>query len=66
MRGIGWPENAAKLRLDLLSTVPASEFTVSEFVFEPETKPEGELNAEIQGHIKFQSGQSSLLDDLVF
>lgn len=66
VRGIAWPKDAGKLRLDFLTTVPESEFVASNFIIERPTECDREFNAELSGQIKFESGQSSLLDDLVF
>lgn len=67
IRGLVWPSNAVRLRLDLLSTCPRNEFSVSEFAMErPRSFEDDEYQGELGGQIKFNSGQSSLLDDLVF
>jgi hypothetical protein len=67
VRGLTWPDDAIRLRLDLLTTCPPSEFSVSEYALAPPHCIEnGEYQGELTGHIKFNSGQSSLLDDLVF
>lgn len=67
VRGLTWPSDAIRLRLDLLTTCPRSEFSVSEFVLEPpHSNQNGEYQGELPGYIKFNSGQSTFLDDLVF
>jgi hypothetical protein len=67
VRGLTWPDDAIRLRLDLLTTCPPSKFSVSDFALDPPRCIEkGEYQGELAGHIKFNSGQSSLLDDLVF
>jgi hypothetical protein len=67
VRGLTWPDDAIRLRLDLLTTCPSSEFTVSEFTLAPPHPIENEeYQGELAGNIKFSSGQSSMLDDLVF
>jgi len=67
VRGLIWPDDAIRLRLDLLTTCPPSEFSVSEFALAPpRCIGNGEYQGELTGYIKFYSGQSSLLDDLVF
>ena len=67
IRGLIWPDSAIRLRLDLITTCPQSEFSVSEFTLNPPRIIENdEYQGELAGHIKFNSGQSSLLDDLVF
>lgn len=67
VRGLTWPEEALRLRLDVLTTCPASEYAISSFVLEkPAVIEDFEYNGELAGQIKFNSGQSSVLDDLVF
>ena len=67
VRGLAWPGDAIHLRLDLLTTCPPGEFSVSEFALDPPHCIEnGEYQGELPGYIKFNSGQSSGLDDLVF
>ena len=67
VRGLTWPVEAVRLRLDLLSTCPPGEFSVSEFALDkPQCIENGEYQEELPGQIKFNSGQSSILDDLVF
>lgn len=67
VRGHIWPDEAIRLRLDLLTTCPQSEFSVSEFALDPPRFIENdEYQGELAGQIKFNAGQSSLLDDLVF
>lgn len=67
VRGLTWPGNAIHLRLDLITTCPQSEFSVSEFTLDsPRFIGKNEYQGELAGQIKFNSGQSSVLDDLVF
>ncbi len=69
IRGVVWPDDAVRLRLDLLTTCPSGTFSVSEFTLDPSgcIKDEnGGYHGELTGQIIFTSGQSSLLDDLVF
>lgn len=67
VRGLIWPEAASRLRIQLLTTCPPSEFSVSTFVMEkPQCTESGEYEADLPGNIRFNSGQSSLLSDLVF
>jgi len=67
VRGLVWPDDAVRLRLDLLTTCPPSAFSVSEFALDPPRCIENdEYHGELAGQIIFNSGQSSLLDDLVF
>lgn len=67
VHGLGWPKDAIRLRLDLLTTCPSSEFAVSEYLLDPpHLIKNDEYEGELVGQIKFNSGQSSLLDGLVF
>ncbi len=67
VRGIVWPEDCQRIRIDLLTTCPNNEYSVSEFLLDHPNSNEGnEYKGEISGNIKFNSAQSSLLDDLVF
>ncbi len=65
VRGLSWPVGATSLRLDLLSTVPADVYSVSEFVI---AKPsdDGTFEAESAGFIRFSVPQSRLSGDMVF
>ena len=67
VHGLTWPCDAVRLRLDLLTTCPQSEFSASDFALDPPCCTEnGEYQGELAGQIKFNSGQSGILDDLVF
>ena len=67
VRGLTWPSDAVRLHLDLLTTCPQEEFSVSDFTLDkPHCIKDGEYQGELVGQIKFSSGQSSVLDDLVF
>ena len=67
VHGLTWPNDAIRLHLDLLTTCPKSEFSVSKFALDPPRSIEnGEYQGELSGQIKFHSRQSSILDDLVF
>ncbi|NQV28526.1 MAG: hypothetical protein HQ518_29590 [Rhodopirellula sp.] len=67
LKGLTWPDGAKRLRVDLLTTCPGSEFSVSDFVLDrPKTIKDFEYEGEVSGQIKFNTAQSSLLDDLVF
>ncbi|XCN71114.1 MAG: hypothetical protein Q3M24_12380 [Candidatus Electrothrix aestuarii] len=67
VRGLVWPDDAVFLQLDLLTTCPQSEFSVSEFRLDPPGDiTNDEYEGELGGQLKFNSEQSSLLDDLVF
>jgi len=67
IRGLEWPREAVRFRLNLLTTCPESEYALSEFTLDPPRVTEnGEYRAEMPGTIKFNSSQSSALDDTVF
>lgn len=67
IHGIIWPEDAVQLRIDLLTTCPESEFSSSEFILErPDRIENDEYQGDLAGQIIFKTGQSSLLDDLIF
>lgn len=67
VRGLFWPDTAVRLQLDLLTTCPSGVFSISDFILnKPRCIKNGEYNGELDGNIIFRSGQSSLLDDLVF
>ena len=67
VRGLTWPNDAIRLHLDLLTTCPSTEFSISKFVLPaPGSVENGEYRGELAGQIKFNSEQSSGLDDLVF
>jgi len=67
VRGLGWPDNASCLRLNLLTTCPQNAFSVSEFVLAPpHCIKNDEYCGELVGQIVFNFEQSNLLDDLIF
>ena len=68
VNGVTWPVDGKRLRLDLMTTLPQSEFSLSEYTLDsaPSCAQNGEYQAELKGQIKFNSAQSSMLDDLVF
>ena len=67
VHGVTWPVDGKRLRLDLITTLPQSEFSLSEYTLSaPSCTENGEYQGELAGQIKFNSAQSSMLDDLVF
>ena len=67
VRGLTWPNDAIRLHLDLLTTCPSTEFSISKFALDaPGSVENGEYQGKLAGQIKFNSEQSSGLDDLVF
>ena len=67
VHGVTWPVDGKRLRLDLMTTLPQEEFSLSEYTLDaPSCMKNGEYQGELAGHIKFNSAQSSMLDDLAF
>lgn len=67
VRGINWPDDANHFHLTLSSTCPPEEYSLSDFVLvRPVSSEDGQFEGKIKGNISFKSGQSSLLEDLVF
>jgi hypothetical protein len=67
IRGVGWPDQARSLHLLPVSTCPHEEYSVSEFeLARPELNAGREYSGELTGQIRFNSAQSTILDDLVF
>ena len=67
VHGLTWPVDAVRLHLDLLTTCPPSEVSFSKFTLDPPCCIENnEYQGKLAGQIKFNSEQSSILDDLVF
>lgn len=66
-RGLEWPREAVRFRLEMLTTCPESEYVISEFTLDPpEQSANGEYQGKISGTIKFNSGQSNVFDDTAF
>ena len=67
LQGLGWPDNAVRLRVNLNTTCPPEVYAVSDFAMDrPTDIADGQFEGKVTGHISFQSKQSNLLDDLVF
>ena len=67
VRGLEWPQDADRLRLNLNTTCPREVFSVSEFSMDkPTTTQSDEFEGSLTGQIIFNAEQSSLLDDLTF
>lgn len=67
IRGLVWPKDATRLGLDLLTTCPASVYSVSQFTLDSSNcASSAEYGGDISGQIVFNSAQSGLLDDLIF
>ena len=67
VRGLDWPDSASRLHLTLSSTCPSEEYSLSDFVLEkPTAIQDGQFDGQLKGNVNFRSGQSSLVDDIVF
>ena len=67
VRGVDWPVDACRLHLKLSSTCPMDEYNLSDFVLDkPHLIEDGQYEGKLEGNVRFMSGQSSLVDDLVF
>ena len=67
LQGLGWPDNAVRLRINLNTTCPPEVYAVSDFAMDRPTHiADSQFEGNIAGHISFQCKQSNLLDDLVF
>lgn len=67
IRGLTWHNDAERLRLDLMTTCPSSDYSTSNFVLQkPENIENNEFEGELSGQIKFNSAQSLLSDSILF
>ena len=67
VRGVNWPDDAPHFHLKLSSTCPPEEYSLSGFVLDrPSSNEDDQFEGKLKGNISFKSGQSSLLEDLVF
>ena len=67
LRGLGWPDDAVHLRVDLNTTCPPEVYALSEFVLgKPPNISGGEYDGEVTGQITFNAKQSAMQDSLVF
>lgn len=67
LRGLHWPPDAERLRLQLITSCPEDEYSISHFELDRPASLNGpEFEAELKGHIRFVAAQSTLLEDLVF
>lgn len=65
--GLTWLKNAERLRLDLLTTLPSSEYAISDFyINNPKTMNGEQYEASLTGQIQFKSPQSLLSDSVSF
>ncbi len=67
IRGILWHKDAETLQLDLLTTCPNSDYSISNFVLQkPDSIKNNEFERELTGQIKFESAQSLLSENISF
>jgi len=67
LRGIAWPDAAKSLHLLPITTCPQDEYAISKFqLTKPQVASDGEYTGEIDGQVKFNSPQSSILEDIIF
>ncbi len=67
LRGLGWPDDAVRLRFDLNTTCPPEVYALSDFVLDrPQNIVIGEYDDRLMGHIVFNAKQSEMQDSLVF
>lgn len=67
IRGIGWHDESEKLRLDLLTTYPPTDYSVSEFSLQKPSKIENDqYEGELVGHIRFNTAQTLLSENIPF
>ena len=67
LRGLGWPDEAIRLRLNLNTICPPEVYAVSDFALDKlSDTANGDYNGQAIGHIIFNARQSNLLDDLIF
>lgn len=67
LSGTMWPDAAERLRLDLMTTYPKANFSVSDFVLERPSKKDIEFYQEdLSGHIQFSMAQTLLSDSVFF
>ena len=67
LRGLGWPDEAVRLRLNLNTICPPDVYAVSDFALDkPDDTDNGDYNGQAIGNIIFNARQSNLLDDLIF
>ena len=66
VRGVWWPDNATKLHLDLPTTLPRNDYSVSEFELPRPNNNADEFEGELNGHISFTSSQTLLSENISF
>ena len=67
LRGLGWPDDAIRLRLDLNTTCPPDVYALSDFVLDrPQNIVNDEYDGRLSGQMVFKAKQSDMQDSLVF
>ena len=67
LRGLGWPDDAVRLRFDLNTTCPPEVYALSDFVLDrPQDIVNDEYDGSLMGQIVFNAKQSEMQDSLVF
>lgn len=66
VRGVLWLNDAKKLRIDLPTTLPRSDYSISNFELPKPDNKFDEFEGELHGHIKFTSSQTLLSENISF
>jgi hypothetical protein len=66
IRGVSWPDKATKLHLDLPTTLPRTDYSISKFELPRPYKSADEFEGELNGHIRFTSSQTLLSENISF
>jgi hypothetical protein len=66
VRGVSWPDNATKLHLDLPTTLPRNDYSVSKFELPLPDNNANEFEGELTGHIRFAASQTLLSENISF
>ena len=67
LRGLGWPDDAVRLRFDLNTTCPPQVYALSDFVLDrPQNILNDEYDGRLIGQLVFNAKQSEMQDSLVF
>ena len=67
LRGLGWPDEAIRLRVDLNTTCPPEVYALSNFALDkPSNTANGEYSGQATGQMVFNASQNNPFDDLIF
>lgn len=67
LRGLGWPDEAIRLRVNLNTTCPPDVYAASDFALDkPNNIADGDYSGPASGQIVFKAKQGNLLEDIVF